>query len=122
MSATDSPTFPIRPVNRPALPRIAYRLGAYPDIVDAILRRINAATELARWTHRNADDPGIAIVESAAIVADILTFYQEHYANEAFLRTALGTTLAGDHGFGRAWSPQLEVIWTRPFGGPAWAA
>ena len=88
MSATDTPTFPIRPVNRPALPRIAYRLGAYPDIVDAILRRINASTELARWTHRTADDPGIAIIESAAVVADILTFYQEHYANEAYLRTA----------------------------------
>jgi predicted phage baseplate assembly protein len=88
MSATDPPTFPIRPYNRPALPRLGYRLGAYADIADAMLRQINASTELIRWTHRAPDDPGIAIIESAAIVADILTFYQQHYANEAFLRTA----------------------------------
>jgi mono/diheme cytochrome c family protein len=36
---------------------------------------------------------------------------------EAFLRTAVGTTIAADRGFGRAWSPQLEVLWARPEGG-----
>lgn len=35
---------------------------------------------------------------------------------EAFLRTAIGTTFAQDRGFGRAWSPQIEVLWARPFG------
>ena len=40
------------------------------------------------WTHREPDDPGIALLEGAAILGDILTFYQEHYANEAYLRTA----------------------------------
>ena len=39
-------------------------------------------------THRKADDPAIALIESAAIVGDILSFYQQLYANEAFLRTA----------------------------------
>jgi hypothetical protein len=33
---------------------------------------------------------------------------------EAFLRSAVGTTVAGDRGFGRAWSPQVEVLWARP--------
>ncbi|HEY7443643.1 MAG TPA: cytochrome c [Vicinamibacterales bacterium] len=33
---------------------------------------------------------------------------------EAFLRTAVGTTMAQQRGFGRAWSPQLEVLWARP--------
>ena len=37
-------------------------------------------------------------------------------AKEAFLRTAIGTTFAQDRGFGRAWSPQVEVLWARPFG------
>jgi len=32
---------------------------------------------------------------------------------EAFLRTAVGTTLAQDRGFGRAWSPQVELLWAR---------
>lgn len=81
-------TFPQRPTNRPALPRIGYRLGAYPQIRDAIWRSLNRAPALAAWTHRAPDDPGVAIVEVAATVGDILTFYQELYANEAFLRTA----------------------------------
>jgi mono/diheme cytochrome c family protein len=33
---------------------------------------------------------------------------------ETYLRTAVGTILAQDRGFGRAWSPQLEVLWARP--------
>ena len=33
---------------------------------------------------------------------------------EAYLRTAIGTTFAQDRGFGRAWSPQVEVLWARP--------
>ncbi len=85
---TDYFEFP-RPVrNRPGLPRIAYRIGRYDDFVEAMTRRIDAAPELAAWTHRHLDDPGIALIQGAAIVGDILSFYQEHYANEAFLRTA----------------------------------
>ncbi len=40
-------------------------------------------------------------------------------SREVFVRTALGTTIAQDRGFGRAWSPQIEVLWARPEGGPA---
>jgi hypothetical protein len=36
---------------------------------------------------------------------------------EGFLRTALGYTLSQDHGFGRAWSPMMEVIVAKPEGG-----
>ena len=40
---------------------------------------------------------------------------------EAYVRSAIGTTLAGDRGFGRAWSPQLEVLWAKPEqGGSEW--
>jgi hypothetical protein len=80
--------FPRRAANRPAQPRIGYRIGRYADFVEAMRRAIDLAPELAAWTHRGADDPGIALLEGAALLGDILTFYQEHYANEAFLRTA----------------------------------
>ena len=80
--------FPCRPANRPALQRIGYRIGEYPDMVEAMLRSIDGEVALAGWTHRGADDPGIALLESLAVVGDILTFYQERYANETFLRTA----------------------------------
>lgn len=78
-----------RPIdNRPGLPRIAYRIGRYADFLEAMTRSIDAAPELAAWTHRGADDPGIALLQGAAVLGDILSFYQEHYANEAYLRTA----------------------------------
>jgi hypothetical protein len=38
-------------------------------------------------------------------------------AKEAFVRTAVGTTIASDRGFGRAWSPQVELLWARPLTG-----
>ncbi len=80
--------FPRRPGNRPALPRIAYRIGEYPDMVEAMLRHLDGEVALSGWTHRGADDPGIALLEGVGIIGDILTFYQERYANEAFLRTS----------------------------------
>ncbi|MEW5787780.1 MAG: hypothetical protein AB1899_07990 [Pseudomonadota bacterium] len=85
---TDGFVFPRRPFNRPALPHIGYRIGAYPEFLEAMLRDIDRAPELSAFTHRHPDDPAIALVEGAAILGDILSFYQERYANEAFLRTA----------------------------------
>ncbi|HMO47503.1 MAG TPA: hypothetical protein PKB14_15910 [Rubrivivax sp.] len=80
--------FPRRAHNRPALPHVAYRIGRCEDFVEAMLRRIDAAPPLQAWTHREPDDPAMALLQGAAIVGDILSFYQEHYANEAYLRTA----------------------------------
>jgi len=85
---TDDFDFPRRAANRPALPRIGYRIGRYEDFVEAMRRSIDAAVPLSAWTHREPDDHAIALLQGAAIVGDILSFYQEHYANEAYLRTA----------------------------------
>lgn len=35
---------------------------------------------------------------------------------EAYLRTAIGFTYLADRGFGRSWSPQVEVLMAHPFG------
>lgn len=80
--------FPRAIDNRAGLSRIRYRLGSYADIRAALLRGLDTKPGLAHWTYRGADDPGIALLEGASILGDILTFYQELYANEAFLRTA----------------------------------
>ena len=75
-------------------------------------------------------DNGFAIVEPFAMWGQALprsSFLQMHGGielptdttrggREAFLRTAIGTTFAQDQGFGRAWSPQVEVLWARPQG------
>ena len=82
------PRFPAVIHNRPALPRIDYRIGSYASFREHMLAQLDQADALAGWTHRKADDPGIALLESAAVAAEILAFYQSLYANEAWLRTA----------------------------------
>jgi len=74
--------------NRPALSHFNYRIGTYGTIREWLLHQINQTPKLKSWTHRTPDDPAIALLEGASILGDILTFYQETYANEAFLKTA----------------------------------
>ncbi len=74
--------------NRPALSRFNYRIGTYGSIREFLFHQLDKTPELRNWTHRAPDDPAVALIEGAAILGDILTFYQETYANEAFLRTA----------------------------------
>ena len=83
------PAAPLPIDNRPALSAVTYRTGDYaafrqamlqaiPD-VDAELARLlgldEAASPLRRWTSRQSDDYGIALVELWAVLGDILTFY-----------------------------------------------
>src|SRR5277367_489056 len=76
--------------NRAGLPAIGYRVGTYANFLEAMKDAIAGAPELRPyWTARNTSDYGIALLAMWAYVADILTFYQERIANEAFLRTAL---------------------------------
>lgn len=74
--------------NRPALPHFNYRIGSYGTIREWMFDRLNQTPNLLNWTHRAPDDPAVALIEGAAILGDILTFYQDTYANEAYLRTA----------------------------------
>lgn len=76
---------------------------------------------------------GYAIVEPFAMYGQMLGtngFLQLHTGyeiaanatkgdNEAFLRTALGYSIARDGGFGRVWSPMMEVIVAKPEHGAA---
>lgn len=82
------PLFPKLIFNRPALKKIDYRIGNYADVRAHLFDQLNKQATLSAWTHRGTDDPGIALLEADAVVADILTFYQTHYANETYLRTA----------------------------------
>jgi hypothetical protein len=90
------PKRPDDPPNRPGLSHINYRIGTYADFRESMIRQLNTMPNLLSWTHRNPDDPGIALLEGAAILGDILTFYQELYANEAFLGTAQGRESISD--------------------------
>ena len=88
--------FPKPIVNRASLRRIDYRIGTYSDFREALLRKLDQDPTLAAWSYRSPDDPGIALIEAASILGDILTFYQNVYANELYLSTGtLAQSIAG---------------------------
>lgn len=82
-----SPT-PVEVVNRPGLSALAYRVGTFASFRQAMLEAIGREPALAGLTTRRSDDSAITLLELWAAVADVLTFYQERIANEAYLRTA----------------------------------
>ena len=74
--------------NRPRLPAVAYRVGTHGTFRASMQALLSAQPALAALTTRESDDPTIALIDAWATVLDVLTFYQERIANEAFLRTA----------------------------------
>src|SRR6266704_3457639 len=85
-------------LNRPGLNALVYRIGTYGPFLQRLLDEIHSVTipdgpnqgtqPLSVLTTRSLDDPSIALLDAWAIVADVLTFYQERIANEGYLRTA----------------------------------
>lgn len=84
--------------NRPGLSALSYRIGTYGLFFQRMLDQIQSYVlpdgpnqgqhPLAPLTTRSQDDPAIALLDAWAVIADVLTFYQERIANEGYLRTA----------------------------------
>ncbi|RJO70856.1 putative baseplate assembly protein [Nocardia panacis] len=85
------PRTPVEVFNRPGLPALTYRVGAYGSFRETMQARLASRDALARLTTRDPDDPGIALLDAFAVLGDVLTFYQERIANEGYLRTATET-------------------------------
>ena len=81
--------------NRPAFGQVSYRSGRYATFLASMLAALSGTGRPGRspcWTALRTRDPAdftIALLDSWAMVLDILTFYSERLANEAFLRTAV---------------------------------
>lgn len=79
--------------NQPGLQWIEYRLDTHSGFFNRALlslhlqRAQDGSLPLRALTTRSRDDPAIAFLDAWALVADVLTFYQERVANEGFLRT-----------------------------------
>lgn len=84
---------PERIFNAPALSAIAYRAGRWATFNASMLASLSqsAYTPMGLLSTRETTDFSIALLDAWAVALDILTFYQERFANEAFLRTALDT-------------------------------
>jgi hypothetical protein len=96
---------PVAIWNRPGLDSITYRAGTHSTFLETMLARISNVSisipaanpadpptlvyPLRALTTRDTTDPAIALLDAWAVVADVLTFYQERIANEGYLRTAI---------------------------------
>ena len=76
---------------RPGLSELAYRPGTYATFRRAMIEALSRPGGLTRLTSRRGDDYAITLIGLWAAVSDVLSFYQERYANEAFLGTATRT-------------------------------
>ncbi len=98
MSTSSSSGPPANPPERSAL---SYRLGTRSDFLREMLERLPWQTlpdgpyastrPLANLATHSPRDPTVALLDAFAVVADVLTFYQERIVNEGFLRTATET-------------------------------
>lgn len=79
--------------NQPGLPSLEYRLDTHSGFFNRALLSLHlqkaqdGSQPLRALTTRSRDDHAIAFLDAWALVADVLTFYQERAANEGFLRT-----------------------------------
>jgi hypothetical protein len=76
--------------NRAGLSAIAYRVGTHADFKRTLLARLSSTDYPAQapLTTRAPDDYTVALCDSFAVLADVLTFYQERIASESWLGTA----------------------------------
>jgi hypothetical protein len=72
----------------PGLPAVEYRIGTYATFREALIERLASSLALRGLTTRDDSDYAMALLDSWAYVADILSFYTERGVNETFLRTA----------------------------------
>lgn len=89
--------------NHPGLSALNYRVGTHGAFLETMKARLTTMTvdvpaadgqttetlvPLRDLTTRDSSDFSIALLDSWATVADVLTFYQERIVNEGYLRTA----------------------------------
>jgi predicted phage baseplate assembly protein len=73
--------------NPSGLGSIQYRVGEHGSFFESMLAQLAGDRDFGLRT-RETDDFSIAVLDAAAVVCDILSFYQERFANEHYLRTA----------------------------------
>jgi predicted phage baseplate assembly protein len=94
-SSTIATSGPGSPANPPGLSAIKYRIGTFTSFRRAMLNKVaspdlmlGAENPFLRWHEGIDGDYQTMLIELWAYLADILTFYQERIANEAFVTTA----------------------------------
>lgn len=73
------------PAGLPELPRAP---GLFPDWRRGLLGAVARQPELAQWRARESGDLGLMLIEGAAYVLDVTSFYDQRIANQSYLGTA----------------------------------
>ena len=81
---------PLSTANRPGLEQLRYRIGTHAVFLETMKARLSSSDfpALTGLKTRDSSDPTLALLDAWALIADVLTFYQERIANEGYLRTA----------------------------------
>jgi predicted phage baseplate assembly protein len=76
--------------SRPGLSALHYRVGTHGGFFESMLARLSSSEfpALRDLSTREPSDFSIALLDGWAMIADVLTFYQERIANEGYIRTA----------------------------------
>lgn len=74
-------------MSTPPLARISYANKDYESIRDALIARIPKITNA--WSDYLTSDMGITLLELYVGIAELLCYYLDHQANEAYLETAI---------------------------------
>lgn len=83
-----TPATPAATANPPGQARLVYRAGTHARFKASMLAAIGGKSALAGLATRADADPSVALMDAAATALDVLTFYNERFANEGYLRTA----------------------------------
>jgi hypothetical protein len=81
--------FPPRLFIPAGLTRLDRQIASFPEFRRALLHDVGATPALKDWRGRQPDDFGVMLLEMWAYVCDVTTFYDEIYADEAYVRTAV---------------------------------
>lgn len=75
--------------NDGGLAALLFRIGTHGTFKESMLRSLSESEMLRLLTTRENDDHTIALMDAWASVLDVLTFYNERFINEGYLRTAV---------------------------------
>jgi predicted phage baseplate assembly protein len=82
-------TTPADTSNLPGNSALRRRVGTYGTFLETMQAELSSAAlpGLAGLRTRSGADTAMALIDAWAVAGDVLTFYQERYANEGYLRT-----------------------------------
>lgn len=87
--ATDLPESPVGTTNIAGRSRLRYRAGVHGTFKEAMLESAAASEGLRAHTSRGDESGAVALMDTCAVMLDVVTFYTEVLANEGYLPTAV---------------------------------